>query len=138
MDIPLLARHFLRGSAAALKKQLVDIDTDAMARLMDYSWPGNVRELENAIEYASILEKTSVLTASSLPDKLHPRINRRHSLKERLEVVEKQIIIEALSTTNGVKTRTAEVLGIDRRNLGYFLHKHHIHLPVHAPEHVDS
>jgi transcriptional regulator with GAF, ATPase, and Fis domain len=137
-DIPLLARHFLHGSAASLKKQIGAIEADAMARLIDYSWPGNVRELENTIEYAAILEKGSGITASSLPDKLQPRINRNHSLKERLEAVEKQIIIEALSTANGVRTRTAEFLGIDRRNLGYFLHKHHIHFPVHAPENMDS
>ena len=100
---------------------------------MDYSWPGNVRELENTIEYAVILEKGPVLTASSLPDKLQPKTTRHPSLKERLELVERQIILEALRTSNGVKTRTAALLGIDRRNLSYFLHKHGIHTPsLHA------
>ena len=138
VDIPLLALHFLQSVTASLKKKIDEIDPNAMALLMDYSWPGNVRELENTIEYAAILEKGSVLTASSLPDKLQPRARRRHSLKERLESTEKQIIIEALSSTNGVRTRTAELLGIDRRNLGYFLQKHAIHFPIHAFENGDS
>jgi len=38
--------------------------------------------------------------------------------------------MEALRTSNGVKTHTAALLGIDRRNLGYFLQKHGIHTPL--------
>jgi transcriptional regulator with GAF, ATPase, and Fis domain len=129
VDIPLLARHFLKDCAGSLKKQITDIDPDAMSLLMDYSWPGNVRELANTIEYAVILEKGAVLQAASCPDKLQPKTHRHPSLKERLELVEKQIILEALETSNGVKTRTAARLGIDRRNLGYFLQKHDIHIP---------
>jgi transcriptional regulator with GAF, ATPase, and Fis domain len=126
MDIPLLAHHFLASYTASLRKQVADIDPDALTLLMDYSWPGNVRELENTIEYAVILEKSPVLKAASLPDKLQGRTAKHPSLKERLEIVERQIILEALKTSNGVKTRTADLLGIDRRNLSYFLHKHGI------------
>jgi transcriptional regulator with PAS, ATPase and Fis domain len=129
-DIPLLVHHFLTSYTASLKKQISDIDPEAIALLMGYSWPGNVRELENTIEYAVILEKGPVLTASSLPDKLQPKTARHSSLKERLELVERQIIMEALRTANGVKTRTAALLGIDRRNLDYFLQKHGIHTPL--------
>jgi len=129
-DIPLLAHHFLTSYTASLKKQISDIDPEAIALLIDYSWPGNVRELENTIEYAVILEKGPALTASSLPDKLQPKTARHPSLKERLELVERQIIMEALRTSNGVKTHTAALLGIDRRNLGYFLQKHGIHTPL--------
>jgi PAS domain S-box-containing protein len=126
-DIPLLAHHFLTSCTASLKKQITDIAPEVIALLMDYSWPGNVRELENTIEYAVILEKGPVLTTSSLPDKLRPKTTRHPSLKERLELVERQMILEALKTSNGVKTRTAALLGIDRRNLSYFLQKHGIH-----------
>jgi transcriptional regulator with GAF, ATPase, and Fis domain len=129
VDIPLLARHFLKDCAGSLKKQITDIDPDAISLMMNFSWPGNVRELANTIEYAVILEKGAVLQATSCPDKLQPKTHRHPSLKERLELVEKQIILEALETSNGVKTRTAARLGIDRRNLGYFLQKHGIHTP---------
>jgi PAS domain S-box-containing protein len=126
VDIPLLAHHFLASYTASLRKQIADIDPEAVALLMHYSWPGNVRELENTIEYAAILEKSPVLTASSLPDKLQAKTTKHPSLKERLEIAERQIILEALKTSNGMKTRTADLLGIDRRNLSYFLHKHGI------------
>ncbi|MDX2033446.1 MAG: sigma 54-interacting transcriptional regulator [Blastocatellia bacterium] len=125
-DIPFLVRHFLRGYSASLRKQVADIDLDALAMLMDYPWPGNVRELENTIEYAVILEKERNLSAASLPDKLSRDRKPDCSLKSRLEFAEKQILLETLSRTNGVKKLAASLLGIDRRNFSYFLHKHGI------------
>lgn len=125
-DIPFLVRHFLRGYSASLRKQVEDIELDALAMLMDYPWPGNVRELENTIEYAVILEKGRKLSVGSLPDKLSREKKPRSSLKCRLESAEKQILLETLSTTNGVKKHAASLLGIDSRNFSYFLHKHGI------------
>ena len=132
-DIALLAQHFLTSYAAALHKPITAIAPEALTLLMDYAWPGNVRELENTIEYAVILETGPVLRAASFPDKLQPYTTEHPSLKARLALAERQIILEALHTSNGVKTRTAALLGIDRRNLTYFLHKHGIQTPsLHA------
>jgi transcriptional regulator with PAS, ATPase and Fis domain len=126
VDIALLAHHLLTSYATSLHKPITAIAPEAITLLMDYAWPGNVRELENTIEYAMILETGPVLRAASFPDKLQPHTTEHPSLKARLELVERQIILEALHTSNGVKTRTADLLGIDRRNLTYFLHKHGI------------
>jgi PAS domain S-box-containing protein len=125
-DISSLVNHFLQKYSAALRKQIADLDLEALAMLMDYPWPGNVRELENTIEYAVILERGRSLSAASLPDKLKHDERPKYSLKDRLEAAEKQILLEALSITNGVKQRAAALLGIDRRNFGYFLNKHGI------------
>lgn len=125
-DIPLLVRHFLQSYSASLRKQIIDIDFDALSLMMDYAWPGNVRELENTVEYAVILEKERLLGVGSLPDKLRPESESDRSLKRRLEIAERQIILEALLATKGVKTRAATLLGIDRRNFSYFLNKHGI------------
>ncbi|HKX28084.1 MAG TPA: sigma 54-interacting transcriptional regulator [Blastocatellia bacterium] len=125
-DLALLVGHFLQKYSTALRKQVVAPDLEALAMLMDYPWPGNVRELENTIEYAVILEKGRNLSAASLPDKLKREEQPKLSLKDRLEAAEKQILLEALSITNGVKQRAAALLGIDRRNFGYFLNKHGI------------
>jgi PAS domain S-box-containing protein len=123
-DIPFLVRHFLRGYSASLRKQIVDIDFNALSLLTDYPWPGNVRELENTVEYAVILETGRNLSVRSLPDKLRRDSAPDHSLKKRLEQAERQILLETLSATNGVKKLAANLLGIDRRNFSYFLHKH--------------
>ena len=125
-DISLLVRHFLQSYSTSLRKQIVDVDFDALSLIMDYSWPGNVRELENTVEYAVILEKERRLGVRSLPDKLRPEAAPDRSLKRRLEIAERQIILEALLATKGVKTRAATMLGIDRRNFSYFLNKHGI------------
>jgi transcriptional regulator with GAF, ATPase, and Fis domain len=125
-DISLLAGHFLHGYSASLRKQVVEIGLDALSLLMGYPWPGNVRELENTIEYAVILERGQSLSTASLPDKLKCEDKPNFSLKTRLEIAEKQIILETLSITNGVKKHAAALLGIDSRNLSYFLNKHGI------------
>jgi len=125
-DIPLLVRHFLQAYSASLRKQIVDFDFDALSLMMDYAWPGNVRELENTVEYAVILEKERFLGVGSLPDKLRRGPEPDRSLKRRLEIAERQIILEALLATKGVKKRAATLLGIDRRNFSYFLNKHGI------------
>ncbi|HEY3040107.1 MAG TPA: sigma 54-interacting transcriptional regulator [Pyrinomonadaceae bacterium] len=126
VDIPLLVRHFLKECKLSLKKEIEELDLRAVEALMDYPWAGNVRELKNTIEYAVIMEKGRTLTVSSLPDKLRPDGSRQFSLKARVESAERQIILEALSGAFGIKSRAAKLLGIDRRNLSYFLHKHRI------------
>jgi PAS domain S-box-containing protein len=125
-DIPLLVRHFLQGYSTSLRKRIVDIDFDALSLMLDYAWPGNVRELENTVEYAVILEKEGLLGVGSLPDKLRSEPKPDRSLKRRLEIAERQIILDALCATKGVKNRAANLLGIDRRNFSYFLNKHGI------------
>lgn len=129
MDIPLLARHFLKRFSVSLKKHVRDIELEALSVLMDYDWPGNVRELENAIEYGVIIEKSDRLRTASLPDKFGPPRPREPSLRLRLQAVERQILLETLSQANWVKSHAARLLGIDRRNLAYFLKKHGVRCP---------
>jgi transcriptional regulator with PAS, ATPase and Fis domain len=125
-DVPLLVRHFLQSYSTSLRKRITGIDFNALSLMMDYAWPGNVRELENTVEYAVILENECLLGARSLPDKLRREPKPDRSLKRRLEIAERQIILEALSATKGVKNHAATLLGIDRRNFSYFLNKHGI------------
>ncbi|MBM3300576.1 MAG: sigma-54-dependent Fis family transcriptional regulator, partial [Deltaproteobacteria bacterium] len=54
-DIPLLVAHSLNKFAQRLRRDVPEVDPDAMAALYKYSWPGNVRELENLVERAMVL-----------------------------------------------------------------------------------
>ncbi|MDB6065387.1 MAG: fhlA 1 [Pedosphaera sp.] len=56
-DIPLLAVHFIRQSAARLNCPVPPLSARDAAELSNYSWPGNVRELQNVIERAMILSR---------------------------------------------------------------------------------
>ena len=54
-DIPALALHFMRFYNDKIGKQVNDISSEAMEKLMLYDWPGNIRELENLIERSILL-----------------------------------------------------------------------------------
>ena len=133
-DVPLLARHFLRCCNRIVAKGITTIAPETLSALLDYDWPGNVRELENAIEHAVIVEDGRVLMPASLPARIRLSQDRRPAgeapcdlgLRERLMLVERQILLDTLARANGIRKRAAEMLGIDSRNMPYFLRKHRI------------
>jgi len=65
-DILGLARRFLQRQADKLGRPTLNLSPEAMQLLERYRWPGNVRELENAIERASILVDSDVITPAVL------------------------------------------------------------------------
>jgi DNA-binding NtrC family response regulator len=132
-DIPLLARAFLEEVGARLGKSLDGIGPDAEAALVAYSWPGNVRELRNVVERGLLLESGRLLSRACLPfggadadDGSPPQAGRSDelNLRETVTRAEREILREALRRADGVKRRAAELLGIDERNLAYYLRKH--------------
>lgn len=120
-DIPLLAHHFLAQKSQAMKKDIQDIDPDAMDLLSQYSWPGNVRELENVIERAVALENGPAIRAYDLPESicnLSIEIYRHSpSAVPTLEEQEIHYIKWVLEKSGGNKTRAAKIMGIDRVSL---------------------
>ncbi len=130
-DILPLTKHFLRKYSEELKKTITEITPSAAYILQVYDWPGNVRELENAIEYAFMLEKGETLHASNLPQRVLNASRDKSTfelfnLRRKLEIVEKDTIIKALECTNWIKKKAAKILGINPKNLSYFMKKHHI------------
>jgi len=132
-DIALLASHFLQQYARALNKRIPTLAPETADLLVRHLWPGNVRELENAIEHALIVEQGPVILPVSLPMNLagpHGAASgnavSEPGLRDKLNVVERQILIEALARANGIKKRAAAMLGVDARNLPYLLKKHHL------------
>ena len=61
---------FLSHSSQKEKKQIRQIDPDALAALERHSWPGNIRELENVIERAVVLADSDTITLADLPSEL--------------------------------------------------------------------
>jgi transcriptional regulator with PAS, ATPase and Fis domain len=127
-DIAPLAAAFLEEFAVRAGKTVNGIHPDTMAAFMAYHWPGNVRELRNVIERAVLLEKTDRIQPVNLP--FHPRLEKAAeplgdlNLRNALAVEEKRILSVALQRSGGVRREAARLLGIDARNLGYFLKKH--------------
>jgi transcriptional regulator with PAS, ATPase and Fis domain len=122
--VPLLAEAFLAEFRARLGKDVSTIHPDALALLGAHPWPGNVRELRNVIERGVLLEKTSTLLPSSIPFGAVDRTARAGSLRGALAAEERRLLADALRRAHGVKREAARLLGVDERNLAYYLRKH--------------
>jgi len=130
-DISLLVDNFLQNSP---KK--VEISSVALQMLVAFSWPGNIRELQNTIESASVIAENGYIEPAQLPGKITGAFNNpNHTdfkmpanipLDERLQEIEKSMIIEALRKTGGVQVRATELLGINQRSLWHRIKKHNI------------
>ncbi len=152
-DIPLLTARFVRQIAARLGRRPPEMGPEVLADLAAYSWPGNVRELRNVIERALILNPGPTLAPLDLPpaaaamgaptpgdraangagemtaaagrgmvEVAGGEFNLRTALGRR----EREVVVEALRRSGGVRKEAARLLGIDQRNLGYYLRKHGI------------
>ncbi len=121
-DIPLLVRHFLDKEKTAVPRQ---VDAAALARLSAYAWPGNVRELENEITRAGAFAGPTIGVADLSPhiqsgqDPSEVVRNEPDSLRlrQRVERLERQLIREALTRSQGNQTKAALLLGLSRFGL---------------------
>lgn len=129
-DIPYLVDHFLNHNI----KQ-VTVSPQAMQAIVGYSWPGNVRELQNTLERAAVLTETGTIEPVHLPMHItgtltNGEISQKSldamTIDERIDDIEKGLIIEALNRTGGVQVRAAELLGINQRSLWHRIKKHGI------------
>jgi len=120
-DIPVLSAHFLRQLSRHCNKHFTDFGPDAMERLLEYHWPGNVRELRNVIERAVILGSGRTLGADNFIISPSARAEQRAGdlpvRCESLQKMEKRLIQKVLNENDWQKSRTAEILGINRTTL---------------------
>jgi DNA-binding NtrC family response regulator len=129
-DIEPLARHFMRGFARRLGKEMKGIDEAALKTLTAYDWPGNVRELQNVMERAVILAKGDRITAELLPLWRDGAPVARHYEVTSLEQVERDHIERVLQRTGYHKSRTAQLLGVCRRTLDRKMAEYNLSAPA--------
>uniref|UniRef100_Q3AR86 DNA-binding protein Fis / transcriptional regulator, Fis family n=1 Tax=Chlorobium chlorochromatii (strain CaD3) TaxID=340177 RepID=Q3AR86_CHLCH len=129
-DILLLADYFVEKYNKANQKGVRRISTTAIDMLMRYHWPGNVRELQNCIERAVILSEDNVIHGYHLPPTLQTAESSgtpyTGSLQQKLDAIEKEMIIEALKRTQGNMSRAAMQLGLSERIMGLRIKKFNI------------
>lgn len=118
-DISLLANHYLQHFREKNKKDIREIDHEALEALKSYDWPGNVRELENVMERAVILCPHDTINVHCLPKKMQMTAGEEYSeIKEfNLPEIEKRTIIKALDKTSWNQSKAAALLGISRKQL---------------------
>jgi Nif-specific regulatory protein len=129
-DVLLLADHFVEKYGKENHKDIRRISTPAIDMLMSYHWPGNVRELENCIERAVILSNDDVIHGHHLPPTLQTAeasgTTPSETLPVKLDNMERELILDALKTSRGNKTKAAQALGITERLMGLRVKKHGI------------
>jgi transcriptional regulator with PAS, ATPase and Fis domain len=127
-DIPLLVMHFVARFNAEKKRQIEGITPEALQLLSHYPWPGNVRELENMMERIVILKGSGMITSSDLPEKFTrsfangtvPSVDvpdEGLDFDSVVQTFERQLLTKALEKTQGVKSRAAELLHMNRTTL---------------------
>jgi len=122
-DILLLADYFVEQYSKKMSKDVRRISTPAINMMVAYHWPGNVRELENCIERAVLLSSDGVIRAHHLPPTLQTSDASdtigTGSLKERVNLFERDIIVDALKRCNGSLAAAARDLGSTARIIRY-------------------
>ncbi len=120
-DIPLLAYHILSRLNRRGGKEIKAISQKAMALLSSYAFPGNVRELENILERAvAVCQGDEIRVCDLPPDLIELELQVYKRPDEQfmtLTELEQDYIAHLLKITGGVRTKTAELLGIDRASL---------------------
>ena len=121
-DILELARHFAVRACAFLSRDLPNWSDAALDHLCSYGFPGNVRELKGMVERAVLLceggefqPEHFTLRLDGLP------IDRSLNLRERMEQVERTLLLDCLRKNDGNRTLVARELGLPRRTLLYRL-----------------
>ena len=113
-DAVLVAHHFLNVFSRANYREFRGLSGDAVAAIAQHPWPGNVRELENRMKRAVVMAEGRLITAADLdlaPPALGPK-----SLDLRLEVekLERTLVQEALTMSQGNISKAARLLHVSR------------------------
>ena len=126
-DIPLLINQFLSKFCGDMNLPPKSFSPAAVREMMNFTWPGNVRQLENVVERALALSTDrAVLDVEDLPDEIRRTVaipppvkidGDSIHLESAISDFEGRLLIEALQSSNWVKTRAARMLNIKRTTL---------------------
>lgn len=122
-DIEELCTALKRKISNKLGIYVEGFSNKALEYIKSYNWPGNVRELENTIERAiNLLDADLIIREKHLPRRISKYNNKgivkeNKQLKDIVEEIEKEIILDCLQKTDGNKNKTAKILGISRTGL---------------------
>ena len=122
-DIKILTNYFIEKYNYKLNRFTKGISDAALKTFENYPWEGNVRELEHIIEGVMVIEDVDIIDEEHIPYKIKDKSIEEQSedlpLKQILENKEKQLIQEALKSTNYNITYAAQKLQMPRQTLQY-------------------
>jgi two-component system, NtrC family, response regulator AtoC len=134
-DIEPLAEYILKRVERRHGWATLSLSRDALVVIRERPWPGNIRQLENTIARAVIAARGRTI----LPEHLDADESTEVSipltadavgsmpLRALLAEVERRAIERALIACGGNRTKTAEKLGISRRQLFDKIREYDLH-----------
>ncbi|WP_237049298.1 sigma-54 interaction domain-containing protein [Lentibacillus amyloliquefaciens] len=126
-DIIELTHYYLHEVSIKYNQPIHGISQKVMQVMLKYEWPGNIRELKNVVERLVVFSENGEIKMDDLPFETDTakRTNNLsifhesngRSLNEKLQEVEKEVILKELEKTDGNKAVCAENLHITRATL---------------------
>ncbi len=124
-DLAVLVSHFVEEAASEYGKRIEGIDNDIYDFLGSWQWEENLDELQREMRLAvlRIPDNRGDLTVDALSGKIvgnrRPVASDPHegTLKQRLAIFEKRMIIESLEKNGHNQSTTANELGLSRQAL---------------------
>jgi two-component system response regulator HydG len=137
-DIEEISIFLLKKACEELNKSVSEIDKQVIDIFKKYNWPGNIRELKNVVKRATLVTTTKKITKADIPVEIqNPKLflaseespSNMVDLKSVVEDAEKRAILKTLKSTGFNKSKTAEVLKVDRKTLYNKIKAYKIELP---------
>jgi len=134
-DLPILIDYFLKVECKKQGFLLKSFAPKLIDRLKNYDWPANIKELRLCVERAvlyspknHIISDVDDLSSSAAPLVDISAKNRmfgdvpyvsdfRIALKDRLAIIEREMIIAEIKRNNGNKSKASKEMGISREAL---------------------
>jgi transcriptional regulator with PAS, ATPase and Fis domain len=129
-DIIELTHYFLYEMSIKYNRPIHGISQAVMQALLQHHWPGNIRELKNVVERLVVFSEDGEIKPEHLPfetDGITPVTNGNNayfiddndnrSLSDRLQEIEKEVIVKELEKEGGNKLACAKKLQITRATL---------------------
>ena len=138
-DIMELADYFLQKYNAETGRKLSGFSPAAVQQLKRYRWPGNVRELRNVVERAVVLargnhvglEDLHLSNLATASDSGEVRAANMRYEPMTLAEAERRQILSALNANAWNKSKTAQILGIERSTLDRKIRRYELKRIVH-------
>ncbi len=133
-DVDLLVDFFLKVECKKQGLLLKNFSPKALAKLKDYDWPGNVAEVKKCVERAVLYNpKAHIITEVALENNASPLLDTSSKrrmfgnvphvadyklpLKDRVALIEREMILAEIKRNNGNKSKAAKEMGISREAL---------------------
>ncbi|WP_092438330.1 sigma-54-dependent transcriptional regulator [Williamwhitmania taraxaci] len=133
-DLVLFVSHFLSVANAELNRQVAGFSEEVMSVFMDYYWPGNLRELKNVVKRTVLLTHGDMVEIGTLPNEMIADSqcislgDSNSPLKGAAAKSEQELILQTLERAKYNKTKTAQLLNIDRKTLYNKMRQYNIDL----------